>query len=136
MTDSLRANDGVFNLEFSPEFVQQFSQGGLTTLEQVAQFNPEGYVKRSIFKTDSLHFGLYCLEPGQINARHKHPQNDEICYVVQGTGEIVIGDEIAAVEAGVFIHAHQSVEHEIRNTGTERMLIIVVQSPLPLKTER
>lgn len=121
---------------FSPEFVQQFSQGSLKTLEQVAQFNPEGYVKRSIFNTDALQFGLYCLEPGQINARHKHPQNDEICYVVQGTGEVVIGDEIAAVQAGVFIHAPKAIEHEIRNTGTEQMLIIVVQSPLPLKTER
>jgi quercetin dioxygenase-like cupin family protein len=136
MTDPLRASDSVFDVEFPPEFVQQFSKGTLTNLKQVARFNPEGYVKRSIFNTDSLQFGLYCLEPGQINARHKHPQNDEICYVVQGTGEIVIGDEIAAVQPGVFIHAHRSVEHEIRNTGTEQMLIIVVQSPLPLKTER
>ena len=121
MTTHLNPDHSVFDAEFSPEFVQQLSQGGLTTLERVARFNPEGYGSRSIFKTDSLHFGLYCLEPGQINARHKHPQNDEICYVVQGRGEIVIGDEIAAVQPGVFIHAHQSVEHEIRNTknGTD-----------------
>jgi quercetin dioxygenase-like cupin family protein len=121
---------------FSPEQVQQFTQGSLKTLEQIAQFNPETYVKRSIFNTDSLQFGLYCLEPGQINARHKHPQNDEICYVVQGTGEVVIGTEAAAVQPGAFIHAPKAIEHEIRNTGTEQMLIIVVQSPLPLKTER
>lgn len=121
---------------FSPERVQQFTQGNLKTLEQVVQFNPETYVKRSIFNTDSLQFGLYCLEPGQINARHKHPQNDEICYVVQGTGEVVIGTEVAAVQPGVFIHAPKAIEHEIRNTGTEQMLIIVVQSPLPLKTDR
>lgn len=121
---------------FSPERVQQFTEGNLKTLEQVVQFNPETYVKRSIFNTDSLQFGLYCLEPGQINARHKHPQNDEICYVVQGTGEVVIGTEVAAVQPGVFIHAPKAIEHEIRNTGTEQMLIIVVQSPLPLKTDR
>lgn len=105
---------------------KRMSQGYLKTLEEVIQFHPEVYVKRQIFNTETLQFGMYCLEPGQINPLHQHPQTSEICYFVQGRGEVVIGDEVAAVQPGVSIHVPEAVRHEIRNTGTEQMLVVVV----------
>lgn len=115
---------------------KKLNQGYLNTLEEVIQFNPEAYVKRPIFNTETLQFGMYCLEPGQINPLHQHPQTSEICYFVQGTGEVVIGDKVASVQPGVSVHVPETVRHEIRNTGSEQMLVVVVQSPLPCKTER
>jgi mannose-6-phosphate isomerase-like protein (cupin superfamily) len=111
-------------------------QGSFKTLADVARFNPDAYVKRSIFNTESLQFGMYCLEPGQVNPLHKHPHSSEICYFVQGTGEVVIGEATAVVQPGVCVHVPATVVHEIRNTGSEQMLVIVVQSPLPCQTER
>lgn len=118
------------------ELPQRLSEGRLKTLDQVVQFHPETYVKRPIFNTDMLQFGMYCLESGQTNPLHRHPGSDEIIYFVQGTGEVTVGDEIAAVQPGVSVHIPPDVTHEIRNTGLEPMLVILVQSPLPCKTER
>ncbi|KYC39008.1 cupin [Scytonema hofmannii PCC 7110] len=129
-------NQDVTTTKTSAETNKRLNQGHLKTLEEVIQFNPEAYVKRPIFNTETLQFGMYCLEPGQINPLHQHPQTSEICYFVQGTGEVVIGDEVAFVQPGVSIHVPEAVRHEIRNTGTEQMLVVVVQSPLPCKTER
>lgn len=112
------------------------SQGYLKTIAEIAQFNSGAYVKRQIFNTESLQFGIYCLEPGQINPLHQHPQSSEICYFIQGTGEVVIGEQTAVVQPGVFVHILENIRHEIRNTGAEQMLIVVAQSPLPCKTER
>lgn len=120
----------------SPETPEALSQGSFKTLAEVAQFNSEAYVKRQIFNTAALQFGTYCFEPGQVNPLHKHPQSSEICYFVQGKGEVVIGEAVTAVQPGVCVHIPEAVSHEIRNTGSEQMLVIVVQSPLPCKTER
>lgn len=49
------------------------------------EFNPRFFVGRRFFKTDSMHFNIYCIEPGQSNPLHKHSGSDEICYFVQGT---------------------------------------------------
>jgi quercetin dioxygenase-like cupin family protein len=105
-------------------------------LEDVAHFSSTAYVKRPIFDTEALQFGMYFFEPGQINPLHRHPQSSEICYFVEGTGEIVIGQDTAVVKPGDSIHIPENVYHEIRNTGSNRMMVVVMQSPLPCKTER
>lgn len=114
----------------------KFTHGDLKTLEEIAQFNPKFFVRRRIFQTDSMHFNIYCIEPGQSNPLHKHSQSDEICYFVQGTGDIVVGDEIAAVGPGTCVHVPKDVGHEILNTGTERMIVVLAQSPLPCAHEK
>jgi mannose-6-phosphate isomerase-like protein (cupin superfamily) len=113
------------------EAPKKFSQGDLKTLEEIVQFNPQFFIRRRIFATDSVQFNIYCLEPGQSNPLHKHPQSDEICYFVQGSGDVIIGDEIAAVQSGTTVHIPKDVGHEIRNIGTERMIVVPAQSPLP-----
>lgn len=95
-------------------------QGSFKTLADVAQFNSKAYVKRSIFNTESLQFGLYCLEPGQVNPLHKHPHSSEICYFVQGTGEVIIGKATAAVQPGVCVHDPETVFHELKTQGQSR----------------
>lgn len=115
---------------------KKFSNGDLKTLEEIAQFNARFFVRRRIFLTDSMHFNIYCIEPGQSNPLHKHSQSDEICYFVQGTGDVIVGDEIGAVKSGDCVHIPKDVGHEIINTGTERMIVILAQSPLPCAHEK
>ncbi|HEY9618836.1 MAG TPA: cupin domain-containing protein [Crinalium sp.] len=115
---------------------KKLKNGDLKTLEEIIQFNPRFFVRRRIFSTDSMQFNVYCIEPGQSNPLHKHPNSDEICYFVQGTGDVIIGDEIAAVSPGVSVHIPKGVGHEILNTGTERMIVVLAQSPLPAGHEK
>lgn len=115
---------------------KKFSNGDLKSLEDIAQFNPRFFVRRRIFSTDSMHFNIYCIEPGQSNPLHKHSGSDEICYFVQGTGDVIVGDEIAAVQPGDSVHIPKDVGHEIINTGTERMIVVLAQSPLPCVHEK
>ncbi|ELR99561.1 cupin domain-containing protein [Gloeocapsa sp. PCC 73106] len=114
----------------------KLTHGDIRTLEEVVQFNSRFFVRRRIFKTDSMHFNIYCIEPGQSNPLHKHSESDEICYFVQGSGDVIVGDEIAAVEAGAIVHIPKNVGHEIINTGKERMIVVLAQSPLPCAHEK
>lgn len=114
----------------------KLTNGDIRTLEEVVEFNPRFFVRRRLFKTDSMHFNIYCIEPGQSNPLHKHSGSDEICYFVQGTGDIIVGNEITSVETGTFVHIPKNVGHEIINSGTERMIVILAQSPLPCAHEK
>ena len=134
-TDSTNPNPAQSNNNLSPES-KKLILGDLKTLEEIVQFNPKFFVQQRIFQTESMQFKLYCIEPGQFNPMHKHPQSDEICYFVQGRGDIVVGEEIAAVQAGACVHIPKNVAHEIQNTGVERMIVVLVQSPLPCTGEK
>lgn len=139
MSSEITNETGLIPLQADTTLLQdpkKFSNGDLKTLEEIAQFNPRFFVRRRIFLTDSMHFNIYCIEPGQSNPLHKHSQSDEICYFVQGTGDVIIGDEIGAVKSGDCVHIPKDVGHEIINTGTERMIVVLAQSPLPCAHEK
>ena len=57
---------------------------------------PEKFFKATLFRGDALLLGLNCLEPGQVQAAHDHPDQDKFYYVVSGTGRFTLGDAEAA----------------------------------------
>ncbi|MFQ4136952.1 cupin domain-containing protein [Nodosilinea sp. PGN35] len=115
---------------------KKLSTGDIKTLDEIAEFNPRFFVRRRIFLTDTMHFNIYCIEPGQSNPLHKHSGSDEILYFVQGSGDVIVGDEIAAIEAGACVHVPKDTGHEILNTGSDRMIVVLAQSPLPCLHEK
>jgi mannose-6-phosphate isomerase-like protein (cupin superfamily) len=64
---------------------------------------------------------IECLTaPGGGPPRHIHTQEDEFWYVLDGTFEIRIGDEVHAVGPGGFAYGPRGTVHNFRNTAETR----------------
>ena len=70
--------------------------------------------------------GAWCaVSPGQAVTAHLHDEK-EIFFIVEGTGEMRIGDSTRAVSFGDTIFITPDVEHDLTNTGPGRLLFISI----------
>ncbi len=61
--------------------------------------------------------GVCCLDPGCQNARHYHPNCDEVLVVKSGRIIHTLGDEEREMEVGDVIVIPAGVIHNARNIG-------------------
>jgi quercetin dioxygenase-like cupin family protein len=63
------------------------------------------------------------LEPGEHLGSHTDSA-EEILFVVQGKGEATIGDEQAAVQAGMLAVVPALVSHSVKNIAEETLRVV------------
>lgn len=73
---------------------------------------------------------VWCLEPGQENSTHRHPDSAHVIFVLEGSGLCLRGDERPpdAIQAGQMLIVPRGVIHGIRNTGKERLSYVAVST--------
>ena len=67
--------------------------------------------------------------PGCRTHLHRHLTTEEIYYIVQGEGVMVLGDDCLRVNAGDTIPILPGTAHCIENTGTGALRILCACSP-------
>ena len=87
--------------------------------------------KTTLFESPRLLVGLNAFEPGQAHALHAHAGMDKVYQVVQGSGTFLLDDREVPMTAGDLLIAPEGVPHGVRNTGTERLLVLVILAPAP-----
>lgn len=65
------------------------------------------------------------LPPGQVSSPHAHGEN-EIFFIVKGTGKIRVGAETRDVMFGDTIYIRNGSEHELTNDGDGRLVYVSV----------
>lgn len=85
--------------------------------------------KSTLWRSDRLMLGLNCLAPGQEQKLHDHTGQDKFYYVVEGTGDFVVGDERRSASAGGVVWAAAGVPHGVTNRGAERLVLLVGIAP-------
>lgn len=96
-----------------------------------ARFNPEKMGKSTLFMSSRLLVGLNAFEPGQEHALHGHADQDKVYHVLEGSGHFLLEDREVEMGAGAMLVAPAGVPHGVRNTGTDRLLVLVVMAPAP-----
>ena len=86
---------------------------------------------RSLFRSERLTVGLNGFEPVQEHELHAHQGMDKVYQVLSGTGVFVLEDREIAMQAGVMMVAPEGVPHGIRNTGSERLVVLAILAPAP-----
>jgi mannose-6-phosphate isomerase-like protein (cupin superfamily) len=94
-------------------------------------FSPEKMRKNALVETQSLFCDVYCFEPGQEQAGHRHTVGDKLYFVVSGSGRIRVGTEERDVAAGDLACAPAGEEHAVRNPGPGRLVLLVMMAPKP-----
>jgi len=96
-----------------------------------AVFSSDKMGKSTIFRSERVMVGLNAFEPGQEHALHAHVGMDKVYQVIEGQGVFLLDGEAVPMEAGVLLVAPEGVPHGIRNTGTERLLVLAILAPAP-----
>lgn len=96
-----------------------------------ASFKTEKMGKADLARGDHLFAGLNAFEPGQVHEPHTHCDRDKLYVVLEGRGELTIGEETSTVAQGDVGLAAAGVIHSLENPGPGRLVALVVMGPPP-----
>ena len=99
--------------------------------EDLALYDDAKMGKSTLFQSDRLLVGLNAFEPGQEHRLHAHSGMDKVYHVLAGRGVFLLEGREEPMEAGTMLIAPEGVLHGIRNTGTERLLVLAILAPSP-----
>ncbi len=94
-------------------------------IEEAHRRNGELY--HEFFRANRLSVGLYVLEAGATDPQTPHTE-DEIYFIVSGSGTIQVAGEDRPVSAGSVIYVDEQVDHRFHSI-TEELKVIVVFAP-------
>ena len=83
----------------------------------------------SCAETKHINFRMICYLPGSSATPHSHEDAENIFYVLQGRGVVVLDGERIPLEPGMLVYIPPKVEHSLASTGTENLLMVFVASP-------
>jgi mannose-6-phosphate isomerase-like protein (cupin superfamily) len=69
--------------------------------------------------------------PGEsVKPAHSHPNSEELIYIIEGSGKVMIENEIGDVRAGSAVLFEQGKIHILKNTGSTEMKVICFFAPM------
>jgi mannose-6-phosphate isomerase-like protein (cupin superfamily) len=79
----------------------------------------------------AAHFsmGYVTLEPHGGQVPWHNQEQEEVYFIVEGTGEMCLGPERIAVEAGQAVYIPPTVFHQLTNTGDRPLRMIYCYGP-------
>ena len=72
---------------------------------------------------------IMSIPPGGDIGEEVHKDTDQVLYLVQGRGEVIINGKTSAYEAGDLVLVAAGERHNFVNTGSRALKIITAYSP-------
>ncbi len=69
------------------------------------------------------------IPPGTDIGEETHPDNDQVLFLVQGQGKVVLNGEEQTYNQGDIVLVNAGTKHNFINTGVEDLKIITTYSP-------
>jgi mannose-6-phosphate isomerase-like protein (cupin superfamily) len=70
------------------------------------------------------------VAPGEkVRPAHAHPNSDEVIYIIEGTGRVLVAGEVAQVSAGSAVLFPRGAVHMLQNTGAVGMKVVCFFAP-------
>lgn len=93
-------------------------------LKQIQQqHQAAGRLWLEFLRVPDLSMGLYVLPTGSADPQQPH-REDEVYYVVSGRGQIRVGEEDRAVQAGSIVYVAAQVEHRFHSIEEELQVLV------------
>jgi mannose-6-phosphate isomerase-like protein (cupin superfamily) len=83
----------------------------------------------SPIQADNFCMGYVTLEPNGGQVPWHNQEQEEVYFVLQGTGEACLGSERSTLTAGQATRIPPRVFHQLTNVGNEPLIMIYVYSP-------
>lgn len=108
----------------------------LHSIAERAVFREGRMGKADLLSAGQVFSGLNCFRPGQRHTLHSHAGQDKLYFVLEGSGEVTVGEETSTVTAGDLVLAAEDVPHGIRNPGPADLVVLTVMAPPPRPKHR
>jgi quercetin dioxygenase-like cupin family protein len=95
--------------------VQEYDWGWIRWLMN-AQLDPQA----------QMTFGIVQLNAGELNPVHRHPNCEEVLYVLKGRCEHRLGKQTVVLKPGDVLRIPQGVPHAAKVIGDEPMQAVIV----------
>lgn len=69
------------------------------------------------------------MPPGKAHQFHKHPEMEEIIYIISGTAEQWVDTQKQLLEAGEMAHIPRGTVHGTYNAGDGELVFLAILSP-------
>lgn len=73
------------------------------------------------------------MPPGEAHQFHRHPEMEEIIYVISGTCEQWVDREQQVLTAGQMAHIPADVVHGTYNIGSDTLVFLAILSPAKIE---
>src|ERR1700680_546440 len=83
----------------------------------------------SPIQATNFSIGNVTLEPNGGQVPWHNQQQEEVYFIVEGTGEMCLGEERIAVQTGQAVYIPPTVFHQLTNTGPTPMRMIYSYGP-------
>ncbi|MGE5603724.1 MAG: cupin domain-containing protein [Nitrososphaerales archaeon] len=77
----------------------------------------------------NLAFGVAEFPAGTVAAAHMHEHEEEIIFILSGTGAILAAQQQIALEPGIAVFIPPATEHQIRVEEGEALRLVTLFSP-------
>lgn len=103
--------------------------------DAAVQETPHGVDVRKLFDSEHVQVVEIQLLRGESLKKHITPV-DVFFYVLEGTGEVEIGDERAEVKTDDLIESPKGIPHRLLNESSPAFRFLVVKTPKPTTSTR
>jgi len=97
--------------------------------EQLSWASLEWLCRDSVCDAEQLMLCRVDIQPGGGHNFHRHPELEEIIYVLEGTAEQWVDREKRLLTPGQIAHIPRDVVHATFNPTEERLVILAILSP-------
>jgi quercetin dioxygenase-like cupin family protein len=80
-------------------------------------------------------FGVVTIEAGSRNPLHRHPNCEELLFVLSGEADHKLGEAVFHITAGDVIRIPRGVPHWAQATGTQPLVAVISFSSADRQTE-
>ncbi len=102
-------------------------------IDDLKEFSTEEDIRKKLVASEKIIAEICCYSPGQSTVKHLHPKQDEIFYIVEGTGKIVSDDQELPVSKSSVVFVPAGVKHGIQTVEDSQLLLMFIKSPGPNK---
>lgn len=93
-------------------------------------WGPHEWLSRpGLTEAENLLLVRVLMPPGKAHQFHRHPEMEEIIYVVSGTAEQWVGDHRRTLRVGDSAHIPANVVHGTYNAGADTLVFLAILSP-------
>ena len=97
-------------------------------LNEVIEFSKEKRIRKKLLGSEQLTAEFVCYKPGQSTPQHPHPKQDELFYVIEGSGLFIIDDTEIPVRESSLILVPAGVKHGILADKDSRLVVMFIKS--------
>ena len=98
-------------------------------LADLIEFAADKRIRKRLIMANRIEAELVCYAPGQATVEHHHVGQDEIFYIVEGSGAITVDGETTQVSAGSMVLAPAESKHSVQSDPDSNMVMMFFKAP-------